>query len=34
MLDWNNPLDKTSDNTDTIEPTVVEQVLNDSAAAA
>ncbi len=34
MLDWNNPLDKTSDNTDTIDPTVVEQVLNDSAAAA
>lgn len=33
MLDWNNPLDKTSDNTDTVEPTVVEQVLNDSAAA-
>ena len=32
MLDWNNPLDKTSDNTDTVEPTVVEQVLNDSAA--
>ena len=33
MLDWNNPLDKTSDNTDTVEPTVVKQVLNDSAAA-
>ena len=33
MLDWNNPLDKTSDNTDTVEPTVVEQVLNGSAVA-